>query len=134
MAKILIFLLDESNFLELQKLYLNIDKDNDGLIQFPELRNFLNRKGLQLSHSHIKQIIEKLHFDQPFFINFTDFIIAVSNKQILFNHEHIQLIFDYLDTGKQGFITIDNLVMSFRRIGDEILPNEIIQILQQSFK
>jgi calcium-dependent protein kinase len=100
---------------ENQKIFINLDKNNDGYITKKELREGLKQM-MKLSDDEIEQIILSIDTDKNGAINYTEFIAATLSHETV-DQEKIIQAFDMMDKNGDGFIEESELA---EMVGQEV--------------
>lgn len=93
---------------ELRKIFMMIDKSNDGMITVDEIREALivvmgKVKGNKREFEEIMIALDK---DCNGVIDYSEFLTAAINKHRLLSSENLRSAFLLMDTDKSGAITI----------------------------
>lgn len=106
---------------ELTDIFKKLDKNGDGQLDKKELmegytllRNFKNDAGdLKNVEEEVDNILKEVDFDKNGYIEYSEFISACMDKQILFSEERLRDAFNLFDTDKSGKITKEELAQLF---------------------
>eukprot|EP00357_Protocruzia_adherens_P006319 CAMPEP_0114990346 /NCGR_PEP_ID=MMETSP0216-20121206/10739_1 /TAXON_ID=223996 /ORGANISM="Protocruzia adherens, Strain Boccale" /LENGTH=483 /DNA_ID=CAMNT_0002353499 /DNA_START=1089 /DNA_END=2540 /DNA_ORIENTATION=- len=109
----------------LKQAFMEIDKDNTGMITFDELEDAMKAQNLQLAQDEIHKIIEKVDYQGNGKINYTEFIAATVNARNDFTEEQLYSAFKHYDVDNTDFITETNIKEAFNRAGRKISDKEI---------
>lgn len=98
---------------ELQKAFVSLDKDGNGALSKDELIKGYRATMPSMEEEQIKKVVEDL-MDQADVnnqgeINFTDFIVAATNREQKLHEEQIERAFKMLDLDGNGFIDVAEL-------------------------
>ena len=92
------------------KAFREIDKDGNGVIAKSELmRIFQEQKGNTFSESEVERIVDMVDTNDSGLIDFTEFVVAASNEEELLKRQRLENAFAYLDSDKNGYITIEEV-------------------------
>ena len=95
----------------LKKIFDALDEERDGELESEEFRNMFQEKfNLQLSKKDMLRMLKFIDFGGgDGLIQFTEFLIAGSNKAVLFKEENCQKEFKFLDLDQDGFIGLEDI-------------------------
>ena len=92
------------------KAFREIDKDGNGVIAKSELmRIFQEQKGNTFSESEVERIVDMVDTNDSGLIDFTEFVVAASNEEELLKRQRLENAFAYLNSDKNGYITIEEV-------------------------
>lgn len=101
---------------ELQKAFAALDRDGNGTLSKEELIKGYKETMPSYDEALILKIVEDLmeqaDVNQQGEINFTDFIVAATNREQKLHEEHIEKAFKMLDLDGNGFIDVNELKQS----------------------
>lgn len=98
---------DKDNLL---KVFREIDKDGDGVIERNELVLMFNSHSKSLlTEREIEKILALVDTNGSGQIDFTEFLVAASNEEKLLEEIRLENAFNYLDADHSGFITIEEV-------------------------
>lgn len=101
---------------ELQKAFAALDIDGNGTLSKEELIKGYKETMPSYDEALILKIVEDLmeqaDVNQQGEINFTDFIVAATNREQKLHEEHIEKAFKMLDLDGNGFIDVNELKQS----------------------
>lgn len=128
----------------LMKVFKEMDKDGDGVIQKSELMHvFNNYSASRLSESEIEKILQLVDTNGSGHIDFTEFLVAASNEEKMLQEQRLQNAFNYLDADHSGYITIEEVKAfldgtnetndEIKKIFDEVDENGDGHISKQEF-
>lgn len=98
-----------------QKIFIKLDKNNDGYITKKELREGLKQM-MKLSDDEIEQIIRSMDTDKNGAINYTEFIAATLSAEAVDTGKIIQA-FEMMDKNGDGYIDESELA---EMVGQEV--------------
>ena len=103
--------LEENEILELKKLFLAFDKDNNGQIDIKEFeKGVMELKFNGIKKEDIKNYFDEIDVDNRGKINYTEFIAATLEKKVYLKKEILFDAFSVLDYDKDGKITKEELM------------------------
>lgn len=96
---------------ELRKIFMSLDKSNDGMLTIDEVREGLiqvmgNFRG---NMREFEEIMVDLDKDCNGVIDYSEFLTAAINKNQLINARNLKIAFQMIDRDHSGQITIDEL-------------------------
>lgn len=94
-----------------------IDDDFSGTISEKELGKLFKVKGLEVSSSELKDIVQSLYIVDSQYITFLEFEAALLGLDYFRNHQLLKIVFSYFDTVGDGSIDHSDLINCFRRFG-----------------
>lgn len=127
----------ESQHKVANSVFKTIDRDKTGIIDKDELRIALEEgaqsTGLtkQQSSLEISKIIKEVDYNNDNEINYTEFLAATINPNILSEEKTIEGLFNQFDLDNDGVINKEELVLVFSKFGQEITTEEINIIMKQ---
>lgn len=126
--------ISEDNHEIMRNVFQEIDKDKGGTIQKQELKQALTKSKHKLSDQEIQDMIESVDYNRNQEINYTEFLAATIDPNILKEESRLKGIFNLFDVDNSGEITIDNMVQTFSKFGRNISKEEINQVLEKHDK
>ena len=103
--------LEENEIMELKKLFLAFDKDNNGQIDIKEFeKGIMELKFNEIKKEDIKNYFDEIDADNSGKINYTEFIAATLEKKVYLKKEILFDAFSALDYDKDGKITKEELM------------------------
>ncbi len=116
---------------ELRKIFMSLDKSNDGMLTIDEVREGLiqvmgNFRG---NMREFEEIMVDLDKDCNGVIDYSEFLTAAINKNQLINARNLKIAFQMIDRDHSGQITIDELknVFEMHMKKDDQLWNSIMK-------
>ena len=100
---------------DLHKLFVSIDKNADGKLSREELINVYSN--LIDSPADVEEKVDKIranvYVDHNGYIDYSEFVIALTNKRKLLSTENLKQAFNMFDRDGGGLITADEIKMIF---------------------
>ncbi|CAL5211473.1 unnamed protein product [Lathyrus oleraceus] len=93
----------------LRKLFDMMDKDNDGLLTFEELKDGFSMIGQVIPDPDIQTLIDAADSDGNGNLNCEEFITMSVHLRRIGNDEHLSEAFDFFDKNKSGYVEFDEL-------------------------
>lgn len=93
---------------ELIKLFKELDTNGDGKLSYQELEQGYKYLNLS-SKDQIQEIITNCDSDKSGYIDFTEFITAATNWNLVCQKEQLQNAFSTYDHSNDGFLSIEEL-------------------------
>jgi calcium-dependent protein kinase len=114
---------------QLKKEFEKIDTDNSGYINAEELFEAMKKSNIKVPITEINRIIEEIDFKGNNQINYSEFIAATLQTKKILNNSRLMIIFKEFDVDNSGYITRDNLMEAFKRLGKDASEKDIDDIL-----
>ena len=90
---------------KLKLIFDALDEEKDGEIECEEFRTQLKEKfDISMTLGDIKKIIAQCDLDFDGKIQFTEFLVACSNKRLLFSAANIRTCFEFIDQNKDDVL------------------------------
>jgi len=130
---------------ELQKTFLSLDKDGNGVLTKEELvegykKVFIDRANSELE---ILKIVDEVDINHSGYIDFTEFIVAAMNREKLLSQKKLEQAFHLFDQDNDGYITraelanvmggIDMDDEQWKKLVEEVDTNKDGKISQEEF-
>ena len=95
----------------IRDVFFFIDEDNDGRLTQKDLLNYFNHhKDAKDAKQEAFNIMKKLDTDNKGFIEYSQFLRATLDSELVFSEKNVIMAFDLLDTEKKSFITAEQLM------------------------
>ncbi|CAD8181699.1 unnamed protein product [Paramecium octaurelia] len=109
------YLLPKEERDKIAQTFYKIDLNNDGKISKNELyQQYLQRSGNEeQAREEVEKIFSELDINGNQFLEFSEFLIASSNKAVLFNEENLKNFFNKLDRDHSKQISANELKVFF---------------------
>lgn len=99
-------LMSQEEIKELKKVFLTLDKNNDGKLSYEEIVDgYSSTYGEASVGSIVDSIFERLHKTKSDFLTYDDFITATVDRQNLISEQKLEAAFKLFDTNGDGFIS-----------------------------
>lgn len=102
--------LSEEEIANLKEIFSELDSDNDGAINFEELKTGLLRAGTSLREAEIFDLMDAADVDHDGMIDYGEFLAATLSLNHIELEENLMAAFQYLDKNGNGHITTDQLL------------------------
>ncbi|KAG0565378.1 hypothetical protein KC19_8G185500 [Ceratodon purpureus] len=102
--------LSEEEIANLKEIFTELDSDNDGAINFEELKAGLLRAGTSLKEAEIFDLMEAADVDHDGMIDYGEFLAATLSLNHIEMEENLMAAFGILDKNGSGHITTDELL------------------------
>jgi calcium-dependent protein kinase len=102
--------LSEEEITNLKKIFSELDSDNDGAINFEELKTGLLKAGISLKEAEIFNLMDAADVDHDGMIDYGEFLAATLSLNHIELEENLMAAFQYLDKNGNGHITTDQLL------------------------
>ena len=109
----------------LQKEFLRLDEDKDGIIDKKELEQMTNANLNKMYDINWGKIIDECDQNGDGVIDFQEFIGAAINRKALNNANEVKIAFKILDTDKDGKISLHDFNELFCSYGGAKMDNDI---------
>lgn len=107
------FRLKEEDVKELNDIFKEIDRNGDGALSLPELKNGLEKikkvKQLNFSEKELEELFSNIDLDSNGVINYNEFIAATFDRKKSNTKEYVYQAFKTFDVNKDGKISIKEL-------------------------
>ena len=117
--------MEENIVIDINKIFKEFDKDNDGVISLKEFQNVLKN---YIKLDEIINLFNSLDLNKEGKIYYSTFISANLPKEVYLKKELLNEAFNFFDKNKKGIITIDDILSSLQLKSNENL--EIEQIIK----
>jgi len=101
--------LNKKELKSIKKTFIAIDQSNKGYLTLDDFEKAFEKVESNMSSKEIKKLFEKADFESCGKINFSQFIIAVTDSKVLSNSCPIAAAFKHFDFDSSGFIEVDDL-------------------------
>lgn len=122
--KILIKFVSESELKEPKEAFRMLDKSNKGVISADELKKVVQEQGYSEAESEIKSM------GAQNMVNYTDFLIAVTDEKTLYTKDRLMTVFKQFDMHKTGEITVVSIKEMMARSGKRVSEEEVQKMLK----
>lgn len=119
--------LNSQMFSCLKDVFLDIDKDGDGVLSSDELKLAVHNMQLDLD---VEQIIKECDSDGNGFINYTEFLMATVDKQTAYSREQLKQVFSAFDLNGDGGIDVGEMQTVLG--GDRVKFSVVDQIFRET--
>ncbi len=100
-------------------LFCQIDIDNDGKVQQKEfVKNFkeiIEKTGKEIDEKYLKDLFNHIDYDRSGNIDYSEFITAAIDKNLIVNDKNLKESFEFFDKNKSGLITLSDLQIVFKK-------------------
>lgn len=114
---------------KMRKVFQSIDKDHSGAIDKQELTDALNAKKITMNSEEIDRMMVSIDFSKDREINYTEFLAATVEPNILHDEKMVKGVFNLFDIDNDGQIEVKEMVQSFSKIGLNITGDEIREVM-----
>ena len=106
-------MINEKEKAELHKLFVSMDKNADGKLSREELiKGYSNLSDSAADiEEKVDQIMANVDVDHNGYIDYSEFVIALTNKRKLLSTENLKQAFSMFDRDGSGLITADEIKM-----------------------
>ncbi|XP_013786684.1 calcium-binding mitochondrial carrier protein SCaMC-2-like [Limulus polyphemus] len=113
----------------LEKLFKQLDIDEDGRIDFEDLTEALQRMGLPHIPSHVAKFIEKSDLAKSGNVDFAEFV-----HYVIEHEKQLMVVFKSIDQNKDGRIDALDISNAFKKLGISLNHQEAICLVQRMDK
>ena len=98
---------------EIRDVFQLIDKDNDGKISKDDLIEYFKlSKNLDEAIDEAEQIIDNLDFDKKGYIEYSQYLKASLDTNLILSKNNVTMAFNMLDPNRTGFISAESLMQA----------------------
>ncbi|QOU21207.1 Calcium-binding component of the spindle pole body (SPB) half-bridge [Brettanomyces bruxellensis] len=117
---------------EIREAFTLFDLDNDGYLNYHELKVALRALGFDYSKKEVLSIIEEFDSDNRKQISYDDFYRFVANKLVERDPvEEIKRAFKLFDDDRTGKISLKNLRRVAKELGENITDDELMAMIDE---
>ena len=139
--ELLIKNLPNAQTMKFKKIFNALDKKKIGFISVDDLEKVMNDLDLNVNETQIARVgtrryekylksTIKNNIETPM-INFTNFIAAVIDKNIIDSKQKLQDVFNFLDTNKTGHLTVKSVQKAFERTGKKTTMEDVKKMFEE---
>lgn len=119
------FLLGRKDVNRMANIFRALDKDKDGRISKEELQEGYERIfGQPINKVDLEKIMGNLDIDKSGYIEYSEFIMAVADKDVVLTKQRLGNVFHLIDKDKKGSISIKELRDYFQNAQYQISDQE----------
>ena len=104
---------------EASNLYCQIDYNNDGRVDEKEfvhhLKELIEKTGEKADENFLKSVFHNIDIDKSGTVEYSEFVAAAIDKEIVLNDNNLKDGFDFFDKNKNGLISIEDLQVVFKK-------------------
>jgi len=120
--------MDRGDLTYLQEIFMKIDIESTGTINFIDLREALKKiSTIALDESRVKQIFKGIDHDKTGQIHYAEFLAALSESHGLVTMNRLAEAFDRIDSEGKGYITHDDLRAILGKDYDKSIVDQMIK-------
>lgn len=112
----------------LQKVFLKLDTNNDGYLQYDELLQGYSEMYGDTAKQEVDRIFAQVDIDHSGEIDFSEFVAASVNKNTLLQDEKLKAAFKYFDKDNSGEINVEEIkevlggsISTSKEVWDDVL-------------
>lgn len=129
LAYIVHFFYTSQELQDLNKIFRELDVNNDGRLTYKELKDgFSKIYGNQISDAQVLNIIEGVDQDCNGYIDYQEFIRVSVNQKKLVNEEYLKLAFNRFDLNQDGKLSKDEILEVLNAADAEYVTDLIKQV------
>ena len=139
--ELLIKNLPNAQTMKFKKIFNALDKKKIGFISVDDLEKVMNDLDLDVNETQIARVgtrryekylksTIKNNIQTPM-INFTNFIAAVIDKNIIDSKQKLRDVFNFLDTNKAGYLTVKSVQKAFERTGKKTTLEDVKKMFEE---
>lgn len=116
----------------MREAFRAIDTSNTGIITIDQVKKgFVHDNYItHINHEQIDQIFSRFDFNKDGQINYSEFLAATVDKKNVLNTANLQFAFHHFDTDNEGYITKHDLKEVFKRQGQKLKDEEILEVIR----
>ena len=104
------FMMSKEETARLQQVFSQLDINKDGKLQYDEvLKGYTEYYSKDNAKSTVDRIFELVDADHSQEIDFSEFVTATANRELLLKSDKLRQAFDYFDKDKSGSIDLDEI-------------------------
>ena len=104
------FMMSKEETARLQQVFAQLDLNKDGHLQYDEvLKGYTEYYSKENAKETVDRIFELVDADHSQEIDFSEFVTATANRELLLKPEKLRQAFDYFDKDKSGSIDMDEI-------------------------
>lgn len=104
------FMMSKEETARLQQVFAQLDLNKDGHLQYDEvLKGYTEYYSKENAKETVDRIFELVDADHSQEIDFSEFVTATANRELLLKGEKLRQAFDYFDKDKSGSIDMDEI-------------------------
>ena len=108
---------NQSEFKDLIDTFKALDENNDGVLSRDEIRKGFHKVNIKMKKQQFQALMNQIDNNGSNFIDYTEFIIAGSNRHRLLNRRSINNCFKLFDADNSGKISMDEFKAIFDNRG-----------------
>ncbi|KAI2803020.1 hypothetical protein BLOT_007143 [Blomia tropicalis] len=109
-----------------ERLFREIDVDDNGFIDFNDLVHTLERKGIKGTDDNVKDVFERTDSNLDGDIDIVEFV-----SYCLENEKKLHILFKDIDLNDDGKVDSNELVQAFQRAGIEVDHDEVLRLVHR---
>ena len=110
---------DDESVDDASNVYLQIDCNNDGKIDEKEfviqLKSIIEKTGEKIDENYLKKVFENIDIDKSGTVEYSEFVAASVEKELILKEENLKESFDFFDKNKNGLINLEDLRVVFKK-------------------
>ncbi len=117
---------------EFKEVFMLFDKDEDGVITFPEINMIMKSLGQRPSDEELLQMVREVSEDRMYdTIEFNEFLQMMSYQQRReLGQDKLKDAFKIFDKDDDGIIAVEELRGIMKNLGDKMTDEELDEMLQ----
>lgn len=100
---------NHDNVKELREMFEQLDENGDGTLTFSEFRSGLDKSFIEFHPASLKMLLEGLDAEGTARINYTEFLAASMDAQLMDDDAACRAAFQFLDRDRSGFVSVQEL-------------------------
>ncbi|WAR19393.1 CALM-like protein [Mya arenaria] len=127
--------LTEQQIIDLKDAFAAFDKNNDGLLNFPEVKDMLVSIGRDPRSCRVNEVLKEVDTDGDGAINFAEFLNFIAREQLAEGPEEqseLQQMFAMFDRNRDGRITHAEMKRALAETGQNVPDSEIESMIREA--
>jgi calcium-dependent protein kinase len=129
---ILVKTIDPAQLSVMRQIFVDMDKDGNGLISASELKSYLRGHHILVGNAEAQAMVEALDTDGNQFINYSEFLAATIDVQKFLTEQRMHALFDQFDTDADGIISNEDVINAFMKLGHSVSSADVAEMTGSS--
>ena len=103
--------------ISLNKTFISLDTGKTGILKVDDIKDAFKKTNLEVNEAEIDEIVGRCSLFGKEGIDYTSFLAASLSAKELYSKQNMKQSFQKLDDENKGYITLENLLMAYKREG-----------------